>query len=182
MHAMNSDSIRTKVLIAKHSTKFRRGMCTAQRLAIGTVTIAIIMIVVVSTIATGYVLLTSGASPTVSGNDWRVVSRNVTVYGKPAIIGICQAPGSTCPIGIEPNKASLNVELINYKGNYYYIHNGTIISGGIVTMSRTNSTGGLSVTTITYSQSTITYTAWFTNSTLYCVTPDLHTAPITCPP
>ncbi len=113
-----------------------------------------------------------------SGNGLRIVNANVTVHGEPAFIGLCDAIAATCPPS-EVN-ASLSVELISYNGTYYYVHNDTVIGGGTVTETHTDSTGGLNITTITENQSTVVYTAWFTNSTLYCVIPHLDTAP-TCP-
>jgi hypothetical protein len=127
--------------------------------------------------------LTASQSPQSNSTDssvdgLRVVDANVTVYGEPAFIGRCEAIAANCPpFGMN---ASLSVELIIYNDAYYYVHNDTVISGGVLTETHTDSTGGLNVTTVTEEQLTVTYTAWFTNSTLYCVSPGFETAP-TCP-
>lgn len=149
--------------------------------AIGTTVIALVLIAVISASAIGFVTIYSQSTGPRPASDWYIVKSNVTVHGLPAIIGMCESIASSCPIGAEPSNASLIVELVNYKSTYYYAYSGQIINGGIITMTRTNSTGGTNVTTVTQTQTTITYTAWFTNSTLYCVTPSMSTAPITCP-
>jgi hypothetical protein len=151
-----------------------------RRQAITAVAIVLFVIAASAVGITGYAFLTSSQSNNArpSVNGLRVVSTSVTVHGEPAFIGLCEAIAASCPPS-EMN-ASLNVELINYNDDYYYVHNDTVVSGGTITETHTNSTGGLNITTVTGNQSTVTYTAWFTNSTLYCVTPNLDTAP-TCP-
>ena len=142
-----------------------------------TVILTFVIIAIVSASAAGVMLLSSRTS-TSSGNGFQVVKNNVTVYGLPAIMGRCSAIAASCPYQSNP---SLVVELISYKGTYYYSYSGQIVNGGTITMTQTNSAGGITVTTTTQSQTTTTYTAWFTNSTLYCVTPEMPTAPIACP-
>ena len=135
---------------------------------------AVAVVLVVMAVGTGY--WAYGREP--SGNGLRVINSNITVHREPAFIGLCEAIAAPCPPS-EVN-ASLSVELISYDGAYYYVHNDTVIGGGTITQIHTDATGGLSITTINGSQSAVVYTAWFTNSTLYCVTPHLNTAP-TCP-
>lgn len=149
-----------------------------QRVAMGTVILTLAIIAIISISAAGFILLSSRTS-TLSGNDFQVVKSNLAVYGLPAVLGRCSAIAASCPP--QTFNSSLVVELINYKGTYYYAYSGQIVNGGTITMTQTNSEGAISVTTITQSQTTTTYTAWFTNSTLYCVTPNMNTAPITCP-
>ena len=98
---------------------------------------------------------------TQSGSGWHVVRSNVTVHGYPIYLAKCAATGAFC--GIFSQNSSLTVNLIEYKGTYYYSYtdNFTIYEVGV-------------------SKTTTRYTAWFTNSTLYCVT-GFPTAPIPCP-
>ncbi len=149
--------------------------------AIAAAVIALLVIVASVAGMTGFFLLESPQSNSIgsSANGLRVVNENVTVHGKPAFIGLCEATAAWCPTS-EMNM-SLSVELISYNNTYYYVHTGTVThGGGALTVTRTNSTGGLSVTTYTPSQTVINFITWFTNSTLYCVTPNMNTAPI-CP-
>jgi len=126
------------------------------------------LVAVVSTSAAGFVLLSSSSS-TQSQSGWQVVRSNVTVYGMPAYLGRCTAIAAWCPL-LSPD-LSLTVNLINYKGTYYYAYT----HGYAATEYQSNSI-------VVVSETAFTYTAWFTNSTLYCVTPaELNTAPITCP-
>src|ERR1700693_3165018 len=122
----------------------------------------------VSLSAAGFVLLSSSSS-TQSESGWRVVRSNVTVYGMPAYLGRCIAIAAWCPL-LTPD-LSLTVNLINYKGTYYYSYTHEYAANEYQSNS-----------TVVVSQTAFTYTAWFTNTTLYCVTPaELNTAPITCP-
>ena len=128
------------------------------------------MIVSVSASVGAYSVLSTSHTAQ-STSDWTVVRTNVTVHGLPAFLGMCEAITASCPPPVQENY-SLKVDLINYKGIPYYSYTGKInIGGDVITMTRTDSTGGLSVTTISMSHSTVTYTAWFTNSSLYCVSP-----------
>lgn len=143
--------------------------------------VAVIVASVLVIAIVGVVLISSDSRTNGGAATIRTVSRNTTIHGELAVIGICEPPSSTCPIGATPGSASLVVELIEYNGTYYYVHSGTLITGGTVTETSTNSTGGVVVTTSTSSEVTVDYTVWFTNSTLYCVTPNLGTATMTCP-
>jgi hypothetical protein len=173
---MKSSDTWTKVLIANKLDKIK-GQMSPRRVAMGTVILTLAIIAIISISAAGFILLSSRTS-TPSGNDFQIVKSNVAVYGLPAVLGRCSAIAASCPP--QTFNSSLVVELINYKGTYYYVYSGRIVNGGTVTMTHTDSTGGVTVTTLTQTQATTTYTAWFTNSTLYCVTPDMDTAP-TCP-
>jgi hypothetical protein len=86
----------------------------------------------------------------------------------PAFLGKCVAIAAWCPSLIQ--NMSLTVNLINYNGTHYYSYTGEVT----ITELQNNST-------VVQSQISTKYTAWFTNSTLYCVTPEMNTAPTTCP-
>jgi len=149
---------------------------TASRAIASTLTILVIMIVAVSAGTGVYVVL----SPSQATQNWTVVKTDVTVRGMPAFFGLCEAISASCPPPIQGNY-SLRVDIINYRGTLYYSYTGTInIGGEAITMTSTDSSGGLHVTTISNSQSTVTYTAWFTNSSLYCVSPSGYWN-MTCP-
>ena len=130
----------------------------------GIVTVLVLMIVAVSA---GAFIMISQSQTT---HNLTVVETNVTVHGTPAFLGLCEAIAASCPFPIGENY-TLTVDLIRYKGTLYYSYTGTINLGGLITMTSTDSSGGLLVTTISSSRSTLTYTAWFTNSSLYCVSP-----------
>lgn len=90
-----------------------------------------------------------------STSEWQVVSNNVTIYGLVA--------GTPCgalrlPCVTWPNQ-SLSVQLIRYEGDYYYVSNYSV----------GNNVDG-------YKK----YTIWFTNSTVYCISPKVEWA-IACP-
>ena len=112
----------------------------------------------------GAAVLYSADSP----QPWQTVRTGITVHGTPAYIGRCVALDLWCGVGIQG--MSLGVSLIRYNGTYYYVHTGEFS----FTELQNDSTTVLS-------QTAGAYTAWFTNSTLYCVTPYMGTAPITCP-
>lgn len=101
-------------------------------------------------------------SQTQSESGWHVVRSNLTVHGMPAFLGGCVATAAWCPT-LSQSISLTPVNLITYKGTYYYAY-----------------TGEVTITEVGVSQNTTRYTAWFTNSTLYCVT-GFDTAPITCP-
>lgn len=101
-------------------------------------------------------------SQTPSESGWHVVRSNLTVHGMPAFLGGCVATGAWCPL-VTQNMSLTPVNLITYNGTYYYAY-----------------TGEITITEVGISTNTIGYTAWFTNSTLYCVT-GFDTAPIACP-
>jgi hypothetical protein len=145
-----------------------------QRWAFARTVTAVAVILVVTAAGTGYWAYDRESS----GNGLRVINASTTVHGEPVFIGVCEAIAAPCPPS-EMN-TSLTVELISYNGAYYYVHNDTVVGGGTITETHTDATGGLRIITMTGSQSTVVYTAWFTNSTLYCVSPDISTAP-TCP-
>jgi len=130
------------------------------RTGLSTTILTLAIIAVVSASAAGFVLLSSSRLAQ-SESGWHVVRSNVTVHGMPAYLGSCVATAAWCPILTQ--NMSLTVNLITYKGTYYYAY-----------------TGEFAITEVGVSHTAGTYTAWFTNSTLYCVT-GMNTAPITCP-
>ncbi len=101
---------------------------------------------------------------------WQVVKNNVTVSGGMAFNIYCDFPViPTCPLPF-PNDGGgpyLYAELVNYQGDYYYVHNNTILTGAVFTTA-TATTG----VTTTYVPSGTQITIWFTNSTIYCVSPE----------
>jgi hypothetical protein len=116
----------------------------------------------------------SASSATQSKNSFQVVRTNVVVQGMPAYLGFCIAFLVFC--GTAPiQNYSLTVNLIKYNGTYYYEHTmtGTEVPGNSAVGS------GINASNIAGSQTTA-YTTWFTNTTVYCVTPEMNTVP-TCP-
>lgn len=107
----------------------------------------LIIVVVVVSSGAGYLVWSStqrySNPPSTSqglASGWRVVRTNLTVnFNAACIFG-------PCPTGSWPTK---NVELINYKGNYYYGINFTYYSNG----------------------QPVSHTIWFTNSTVFCISP-----------
>jgi hypothetical protein len=63
--------------------------------------------------------------------------------------------------------------LINYQGNYYYVHNETLGTSPAPATTVISTMAGREVTTIIagQDQSTLTIMIWFTNSTVYCISP-----------
>jgi hypothetical protein len=140
----------------------------------------LVAIIAVSAIVGGYLVFASQIQTATPGSGWQIVKKDVTIHGYPAFIGRC----SVVNFVSTSLNSSLVVDLIKYNGSYYYAYTGTFYIGdssATTTVTRTDSTGGVSVTTIGPSAVTpVNYTAWFTNSTLFCVTPARFWN-VTCP-
>jgi hypothetical protein len=113
-----------------------------------------------------------------SGNDsvqepWRVVKDNVTVTGRIALVVNCGVFASSCPP--ECCTSVHNIQLINYRGDYYYVRNvQRPICHQIESTTTSTDVNGHPATTIEVSrevQSILPVTIWFTNSTVYCISP-----------
>jgi len=87
----------------------------------------------------------------------QIVKENVTVYGE-----VAKRAGDSSYLlqtnGLNLRNVSLQVKLIKYEGNYYYLSNFTYWHNGEETK----------------------YTVWVDNSTYYCATPKVRDIP-TCP-
>ena len=87
--------------------------------------------------------------------QWLVLNDNVTVYGQTACMAInfgslggCDVPSEGMSLG--------SVELISYNGSEFYVNTFPPVTEPLP--------GGES--------RTVTYTVWFTNSSIYCVKPE----------
>jgi len=126
---------------------------------------------------------------------YEVVKENVTVTGGVPNEIICQVyvPCDSIPYTTlnssgshptnPPDSTLRGVELINYKGSYYYLYTSTNditvekqVTGqagpNATTWVVTNSLG--SATTYTYTESlqpVVRFIVWFTNSSIYCIGP-----------
>lgn len=150
----------------------------AVRSGISTTVLASATVAVVLVTVAGLVLLQSSAA-TQSTSSWQTVRSDVTIHGAPAFLGACAATGASCPPG---DNLSIVVQLIRYNGIYYYDYSHQVTGGsGNSTVTSTDATGGIRVSTITGELTTLAYTAWFTNTTLYCTTPSLNGEVIACP-
>ena len=106
---------------------------------------SLIIVAIAACSGVGYLLWSSAqrpSNPTSTSQNlasgWTVVRTNLTVnFNAACIFG-------PCPTGPWPTK---NVDLINYRGNYYYGINFTYYSNG----------------------QPVTHTIWFTNSTVFCI-------------
>jgi hypothetical protein len=102
---------------------------------------------------TGGAAATQTNSSSVSqGAQWQVVKKSVTVYYGVANIpcGVV-VPTSCMTVNTEAHSPSLNVSLIKYQGNYYYASNYTTF----------------------WNAQPRAATIWFTNSSIFCVSPSL---------
>ena len=115
----------------------------------------------------GLTMMSGGGSPA----QPQVVRDNVTVTGKMAMEVTCGAFAIDCPVLI----ASVdNIQLIKYQGDYYYVRHASFgTDPGPATTTTSTQADGRVVTTISAGQpqSTLEVTLWFTNSTVYCISP-----------
>ncbi len=117
---------------------------------------------------------------------WQVVKDNVTVTGRMAFIVTC----GVFAMGCLPDCCTSidNIQLINYRGDYYYVRNvqqptchihtettitATDYAGADVAAIRAGLAGHVATTIIAgcQAQSILPITMWFTNSTVYCISP-----------
>lgn len=116
-----------------------------------------IVIIVIASMGVGYFTWTPGQGRTSPGvitqlptSSWQVVKTNLTVYYATACIPV-EYSYLSCPTeNTASHSPSLsNVDLIRYQGEYYYDINFTYYMNG----------------------QPVTRTIWFTNSTLFCMSP-----------
>lgn len=109
---------------------------------------------------------TSSSFPT-----WQVVRDNVTVTGPMAEEVACSFFGFDCPTIIT---SIADVKLVEYEGTYYYVHNMTFGTNPApsTTITSTQADGRVvSTISVGQDQSSLAVTLWFTNSTVYCISP-----------
>jgi hypothetical protein len=119
---------------------------------------SVVLIIVIASMGIGYFTWTPGRGvhPSTAhttqepASGWSVIKTNLTVYYGTACIPV-EYSGLSCPT---ENTASYspslnNVDLISYQGQYYYDINFTYYMNG----------------------QPVTRTIWFTNSTLFCMSP-----------
>ena len=89
-------------------------------------------------------------TPTDSNPQWNVITAPLTVYYAPACM-IIETFDFSCPtLDTVRQLPSLdNVELVSYQGNYYYVVNYSF----------------------SFNLQSKSYLVWFTNSTIFCITP-----------
>jgi len=114
-----------------------------------------------------------------SGNNsvqepWQVVRDNVTVTGRMAFTVICGVFAASCPP--ECRNSIDNIQLINYQGNYYYVRNvqQPTCHQAETTITATDFNGHAATTIEAGCKDQVTIlpiTIWFTNSTVYCISP-----------
>jgi hypothetical protein len=115
------------------------------------------------------ITLMSGANS--AQQPWQVVRNNVTVTGPIGTTVVCGVFAASC---VPECCTSIdNNQLINYRGNYYYLRVVTLDTDYGPATTSTSTESGRVVTTITAGQpqSTLAVTIWFTNSTVYCISP-----------
>jgi hypothetical protein len=115
----------------------------------------------------------------VSGNNsvqepWQVVKDNVTVTGRMASVVICSVFAASCPP--ECCTSIDNIQLINYRGEYYYARNvqqpTCHQTESTITATDFNGHAAITIEAGCKDQvSTLPITIWFTNSTVYCISP-----------
>jgi hypothetical protein len=135
----------------------------------GPVILAIGVIIGVTVVGLVGITLISGGNS--AQQPWQVVKNNVTVTGPIVKTVVCGVIVSGCPP--ECCTSIDNNQLINYQGNYYYVRNLTLGTNPGPAITTTSTEAGRVVTTIIagQDQSTLTITVWFTNSTVYCISP-----------
>ncbi|HLQ07277.1 MAG TPA: hypothetical protein VK126_05940, partial [Nitrososphaerales archaeon] len=157
---------------------------TSRRRAIGTAFVAIVVVVLIVA-ASGLVFLSSTRwtpTPTThstslgtstsgqssvgqqSGSSavYQILGRNLTLRGQAAVVPCIGFNEVSCP---SASNATLHpVELIAYGGNHYHLYNKT---------EETQCCGVISnaTTTITIAPTFTTYATWFTNSSIFCISP-----------
>ena len=115
----------------------------------------------------------------VSGNNsvqepWQVVKDNVTVSGNMAFVVTCSVFAMACPPGCCTSID--NIQLINYRGDYFYVRNvqQPTCQSAETTITATDANGHAARTIVAGCKdqvSTLPITIWFTNSTVYCISP-----------
>jgi hypothetical protein len=138
----------------------------------GLAILAVSVVMGVTVIGLVGITLMSGSNPT--QKPLQVIKDNMTVTGKMAFVVTCNVFAASCP----PDCCTsvFNIQLINYQGNYYYVRNVMLPYGpGPATTITSTQAGGHVVTTISLGQmeSNLPVTIWFTNSTVYCISPSV---------
>ena len=93
---------------------------------------------------------------------YQTIERNLTLRGQAAVVPCVGFNEPSCP---SASNATLHpIDLIAYGGTYYYLYNKTV---------ETQCCGVISnaTTTITIAPTFTTYATWFTNSSVFCISP-----------
>jgi hypothetical protein len=145
--------------------------------------VAVVGVISVTTLSTSNVNASESDSST-RQEPWQVVNNNVTVTGKMAEVITCETPliGFSCPVLI----TSINdIQLIKYQGNYYYVKNEEHYNA--ITSTTYTIVAGRTESGIDVGQGAPAFlaTVWFTNSSVYCISPAVTNSPMgsypTCP-
>jgi hypothetical protein len=128
-----------------------------QRLGMILIVISVVLVIIVGTI--GFVMLGSQPGTPSSGTSsassavYQVVESNLTLRGHAAVVPCIGFNEAGCP---SADNASLSqVELIKYGGEFFYMSNQSLSGAAAEGQS----------------ESSTTYAVWFTNSTVYCISP-----------
>jgi hypothetical protein len=130
-------------------------------------------IVVMGAVVIGLVGVTLMSGNNSVQEPWQVVRDNVTVTGKMAFSMTCGVFDGGCPP--ECCKSIDNIQLINYRGDYFYVRNvEQPTCHNMETTITATDANDHAATTIEVScevKSTLPVTIWFTNSTVFCISP-----------
>ena len=131
-----------------------------RRKAVGTTLMVVLVLVVIIVGTVAFVTLSSQennpspATTSTSSSVYQVIESDLTLQGQTAVVPCVGFNEAGCP---SASNASLSqVELIKYGGEFFYLSN--------------QSLPGLAAAE-GQSESNTTYTVWFTNSTVYCISP-----------
>ncbi|HEV2139411.1 MAG TPA: hypothetical protein VGR53_11280 [Nitrososphaerales archaeon] len=157
---------------------------TSRRQALGTAFVAIVAVLLIVAASGLYLLVstrmtsssttystsktTSTTSQPSTGQQsgssavYQTIERNLTLRGQAAVVPCVGFNEANCPSA--PNATLHPVDLITYGGTYYYLYNKT---------EETQCCGVFSnaTTTITIAPTFSTYATWFTNSSVFCISP-----------
>jgi hypothetical protein len=130
--------------------------------------------VVMGAAVVGLVGVTLMAGNTSVQEPWQVVKDNVTVAGRMAFVVTCGVFAAGCPP--ECCTSVDNIQLINYRGDYYYVRNvqqpTCHQTESTITATDLNGHAATTIEIVCSDQaSTLPITIWFTNSTVYCISP-----------
>jgi hypothetical protein len=145
--------------------------------------VTVVGVISVTTLSTSNLSASESDSST-QQEPWQVVNNNVTVTGKMAEVITCETPlvGLACPALITSIN---NIQLIKYQGNYYYVEN--VEHYNTITSTTYTIVSGRTESVINVRQGAPAFlaTVWFTNSSVYCISPAVTNSPMgsypTCP-
>jgi len=135
--------------------------------SVGLSTLAMVAIVIIIVASVGFALYlptTShcGSACTTSSVIYQTVESNMTLRGQAAAVPCVGFNEANCPSA--SNSTLRDVDLILYGNTYYYLYNFTETPTGYSTFSN-------ATTTITSYPKPSTFTTWFTNSSVFCISP-----------